>query len=195
MMRTDNVQTLIAPSLERQKPDLSTRGFSLVELLAVLAVLAAVLTTAPSMARMVRQAHIQGTFFATSSSLALARLSAISSGQPVTLCPSSDGGNCTGGTDWSYGWIVYLDPGRKSNPQSPSDVLEVVSPLRGGVSMRTTAGRLRIRYHPSGWASGSNLGLTLCVPTGALAGKVVINNAGRSRIERAQPGLPCPYDT
>lgn len=169
-------------------------GFTLVELLIVLAILAVVLVSAPSMIQIVRNAQVQGSLHAMASSLALARASAISRNHPVTLCPSDDGLRCAGGTDWTSGWIVYLDSGRQPQPRSPSEVLEVVPPMRGGLSMRTSAGRLRIRYQPSGWASGSNLALTVCTSSStSLAGRVVVNNAGRSRTERADPGRPCPY--
>lgn len=169
-------------------------GFSLVELLTVLAILAVVLVSAPSMTQMVRNAQVQGILHSMTSSLALARTTAISRNHPVTLCPSDDGLRCSGATDWSSGWIVYLDSGRQPQPQPPSEVLEVVPPLRGGLAMRTSAGRPRIRYQPSGWASGSNLALTLCASHGdTLAGRIVVNNAGRSRTERANQGLPCPY--
>ena len=169
-----------------------SEGFTLVELLAVLAILAIILASTPALARMIRQAQVQASFHALSSSLALARISAVSRGHPVTLCPSRDGAHCTGGTVWSGGWIVYRDAGRRSQPASPEDIVETVSAVRGGIIIRTSPGRLRIRYHPSGWASGSNLSLTLCAASGTeLAGKVVVNNAGRPRIERASPGLPC----
>lgn len=169
-----------------------SEGFTLVELLAVMAILAIILASTPILARVIRQAQVQASFHALSSSLALARISAVSRGHPVTLCPSSDGAHCTGGTVWSGGWIVYRDAGRRSQPASPEDIVETVSAVRGGIIIRTSPGRLRIRYHPSGWASGSNLSLTLCAASGTeLAGKVVVNNAGRPRIERASPGLPC----
>lgn len=178
---------------QERKPHLQP-GFSLVELLAVLAVLAVILASAPSMAHLVRQARVQGSFHAMSSSLALARLSAISRGHPVTLCPSMDGTGCTAGSDWSGGWIVYLDRGRKNQPRNVGDVIEVSSALRGGLTLRTSPGRHRIRYQPSGWAYGSNLTLTLCTQRpGNLAGSVVVNNAGRSRIERPGVGTPCPH--
>jgi len=43
--------------------------------------------------------------------LLMARSEAIKRGIPVSLCPSSDGATCTGGTDWSVGWIAFTDAG------------------------------------------------------------------------------------
>lgn len=171
----------------------ASAGFTLVELLAVLAILAIILASTPSLARVLRKAQVQASFHALSSSLALARIAAVSRGHPVTLCPSSDGTHCTGGTDWSSGWIVYRDAARQSQPASPEDVVEAVSAAGRRIAIRTSPGRHRIRYHPSGWASGSNLSLTLCTSYNQeLAGKLVVNNAGRPRIEKADPGRPCP---
>lgn len=171
-------------------------GFNLIELTVTVALLATLTAVAtPSISGIWRRANIWSAYHAMSSSLALARIQAVSRGHPVTLCPSSDGASCSGGVDWSQGWIAYLDPKRQAQPRSASDVVEVAPSLRGAVSMRSSAGRQRIRYHASGWASGSNLRLTLCTPAAdALVGSIVINNAGRARVEQAVAGHPCPYD-
>ena len=171
-------------------------GFTLMELtiaVAIAAILVAV--SAPSMKRTWRQANEQRAYHSMSSSLALARIHAITRGHPVTVCPSSDQLTCTGGTDWSKGWLVYLDPTRENLPSTPDAIVESLPALRGGVSMHTSSGRHRIRYRPNGRSPGTNLSLSLCATdTSELAGRIVISNAGRTRIERIDSGLPCPDD-
>lgn len=170
-------------------------GFTLIELMASLAI-AAILATlaAPSMARAWQRANTLKVLHATTSSLALARSLAVSRGHPVTLCPSIDGASCTGGLDWSSGWIVFLDPARSQQPGSQTQVVESVPAIKGNVALRSSAGRTRIRYLPHGWASGSNASLHLCrgQDNPQLLASLVINNAGRTRIELPEESRPCP---
>jgi type IV fimbrial biogenesis protein FimT len=42
--------------------------------------------------------------------LQFARSEALKEGNGVTACVSADGATCTGGGDWSPGWIVFSDP-------------------------------------------------------------------------------------
>lgn len=170
------------------------RGFTLVELVTAIAILAVLVAlAAPSAVQAWNQAAAQRAYHAMSSSLALARVQAVSRGHAVTVCPSLNGTSCiVGGTDWSQGWIVYLDPSRSPQPESTSDVIEMVPDLAPEISLRTSAGRHRIRYQPSGWAAGSNLRLTLCIrSTGFMHGSILLSNAGRTRVERAAAETSC----
>lgn len=169
-------------------------GFTLIELCVTTAVVAVVAAlAAPSVAQAWRTANALTTYHGITSSLALARGMAISRGHPVTLCPSHDGQTCSGGVDWSRGWIVYLDRGRSGQPLNASAVLEVNPALKPGFVLRSSAGRQRIRYLPYGWASGSNVSLALCsAGDSRLLGKVVVNNAGRTRVEQAAGEVDCP---
>ncbi|GGK10903.1 GspH/FimT family protein [Luteimonas terricola] len=169
-------------------------GFTLIELCMTLAVVAVVTAlAAPSVTQARRDANALAVYHSTTSSLALARSLAVTRGHPVTLCPSDDGHSCTGGVDWSAGWIMYLDRTRSSQPENASAVMEVSPPLKRGFALRSSAGRQRIRYLPHGWASGSNVSLALCSGGDSrLLGKVVVNNAGRARIQRAAGPTDCP---
>lgn len=171
-----------------------TCGFTLVELctvMAVFSILAAL--AAPSLADMRRRAGALAAYHTATSTLALARSQAIARGHAVTLCPSSDNRTCTGGLDWHAGWIVYLDRRRGDQPASTADVIESVAGLNNGLVLRSSAGRTRIRYLPHGWAAGSNVRLSLCTyREPRLLGSVIVNNAGRARVEKAVAALPCP---
>lgn len=170
-------------------------GFTLVELVTVIAVLAITAAlAAPTLLDAWRRAASLHAYHAASNALALARIQAITRGHPVTVCPSANGRSCTGGVDWSSGWIVFLDPRRSGQPESPSQVLEATPALYSSVLLRSSPGRTRIRYLPSGWAAGSNVRLTLCTRDASrLIGSVVVNNAGRVRTEQAKEPGRCPY--
>lgn len=170
-------------------------GFTLIELLAALAVVAILSTTAaPAMARAWQRANVLQVLHATTSSLAVARTVAITRGEPVTLCPSRDGSSCSGELDWSSGWIVFVDPGRRQQPASQERIIEVVAAINGNLALHSSAGRPRIRYLPHGWASGSNASLNLCSKGNSahLLASVIINNAGRTRVVRPAESPDCP---
>lgn len=170
-------------------------GFTLLELMASLAIIAILAAmAAPSMALAWQRANTLQALHAATSSLALARSLAVSRGHPVTLCPSNDGASCTGGLDWSAGWIVFLDPQRSPQPGSQAHVVEAVTAIRGNLALRSTAGRTRIRYLPHGWASGSNASLHVCTLDSdpVLLASIIITNAGRVRGDRPKEQRPCP---
>ena len=169
-------------------------GFSLVELMAALAVAAILLGLAlPGFQETVRRHRAEAAVHQLSTMLALARNTAIVRRTPVTVCPSLGGGQCHAKPDWSSGWLVYRDPHRASQPASPADVLqEVRMPLHGSVRAYSSAGRLRVRYQPDGLSSGTNLTIRVCNDRGVHA-ELVVNNTGRVRVSRPSgPPAACP---
>ena len=86
------------------------RGFTLIEMtltVAILAVCAAV--AAPVMGEVLERQRAGAAMGALATQMQLARMSAITYRQPAILCPSRDGAACDGSTDWSGGWMVFLD--------------------------------------------------------------------------------------
>ena len=87
-----------------------SRGFTLIELMITLVLAAIILTLAvPGFQDIIRnnRAATQANELVTA--LGLARSEAVKRGARVSLCPSTDQASCTGGADWSNGWIVFLD--------------------------------------------------------------------------------------
>ncbi|HEX4853013.1 GspH/FimT family protein [Arenimonas sp.] len=172
------------------------RGFTLVELVVVLMVsglLAAL--AAPSFAAMLERHRTRAFTHQLTASMALSRLGAVRLGQPVTLCPTRDGLRCRRDLAWEGGWMAYADPGRRDQPARQADILQHVPLDEGPLLARSSAGRHRIRFLPTGWSSGSNLSIRICSRGAAkLLGTVVVNNAGRPRTERQDNApKPCPY--
>lgn len=162
----------------------STRGFTLIELITVLAVLAIVAgLAAPPLSAAVKSHRAAAAASELQNSLALARLSSIARSQVVTTCPSRDGLQCTGDTDWSVGWIVFADRDRKMQPKA-DNLLIRHEPIPAGIAFQSSAGRTYVRFQPSGFASGTNLTVAACA-SGLPGVRLVMNNAGRVRVERA----------
>lgn len=100
----------------------------------------------------------------------------------VVICPSSDGGRCSGNSDWSHGWIVFADLDADRGRDANETMLRQVPPLDGGVRLRTTQGRTRLVIQPNGGNAGSNVTFTLCDGRGpAKATTLVISNSGQMR--------------
>lgn len=88
-----------------------TKGFSLVELLIGLAVLAIILTLAvPSFSTMLMNARVTATADALVNSLHYARGAALSQSMRVQVCPIGALNSINCGSDWSAGWIVVTMP-------------------------------------------------------------------------------------
>ena len=166
-------------------------GFSLMESMIVLAVAAILAGLAlPGFQETLQRQRAASTMHALVTQLAQVRNTAITRRVPVTVCPSLGDGRCRPEPDWSAGWLAYHDPERSDQPRSPTDILrEEQRPADGPVKVLGTAGRLRVRYQPSGRSGGNNLTLRIC--TGAtLHGEVIVNNVGRARTRRAQGACP-----
>ena len=169
-------------------------GFSLMESMIVLAIVAILAGLAlPSFQQLLQQQRTSAAMHLLSTELALARNTAISRRTPVTLCPSRGDGLCRTDPDWSDGWLVYRDPSRKNQPQTPEDILQDIrQPVHASIRIQSTAGRVRVRYQPAGFSGGTNLTLRICAGS-HLRGEVIVNNAGRPRTQRPTAETPCPF--
>ena len=97
-------------------------GFSLVELMATLTVLALVAVVAvPSFEQAAMSSKLTSYANAFTASLKLARSEAIKRNATVTMCRSSDGVSCAGSGGWEQGWIVFND----SNANATLDGSEI----------------------------------------------------------------------
>ena len=104
----------------------TARGFTLIELMATLSVVAITLTLGvPSFNGL--RASMQRTQAALSltSAFTLARSEAARRGVSVTVCPSANGTSCVSGgsTDWSSGWITFTDIDGNATIDSGTDEL------------------------------------------------------------------------
>lgn len=169
-------------------------GFTLIELAATMAILALLAGVAlPPMQAFVQHQRASAATSSLIVQMQLARLSAIERNRRTVLCPSSDGTTCASGTDWSQGWLLFVDEDCNRRPDAADEILRVEqAPTSGHLRIASSAGRQQLRYLPDGTSAGTNLTLSICSQDGALLAKVIVNNAGRPRSERPAAPAPCP---
>ena len=169
-------------------------GVTLVEMIVsilVLSILAAIAT--PAMGNLLEQQRAVTATNALITQLATARMTAISRRTIAVFCPSVDGRRCDAGSDWSGGWLLFLDRDGNHQPDRPEDIVSTDNtPLSRHLQLNSSAGRTQVRYRPDGGSAGSNLTVSICNRKGHLLSRVVVNNSGRARSERTSKPTACP---
>lgn len=172
------------------------RAFTVVELLAALAVAAILVSVAvPAFSTMTmnRRVTIQTNDFV--STLALARAEALKRVSRVTVCRSSTGSACAASGGWEQGWVVFADDDNDATLDNGEEVLMVRSTLEGSNTLRgSTNVTSYISYVASGVArltgGGTQVGtFSLCDHRGAgeHARTIAVNATGRVRVESTAP--------
>ena len=167
----------------------SQRAYSLSETLVALAITGVVAGIAvPSLQHLMASNQI--TIFANQliTDLHLSRSEAIKRGQRVTLCKSSDGKRCTGGSMWNQGWLVFIDPNHNYQIDSDESILRIQQAMPAvAIRFNGSGGGSAdnyVSYYPSGysWKNGT---FTLCSQSRTdLKRAVILYRTGRPRIAR-----------
>ena len=169
-------------------------GFTLIELtitLAIIAILAGV--AGPAMAGFIEHQRATAAAASLTTHMQLARMAAVSRNRRAVLCPSADGSTCEAGTDWSRGWMLFVDDDGNRMPDARDEILRVdLEPTSRHLRVTSTVGRQQLRYLPDGRSAGTNLTLSICNQRQELLGQVIVNNMGRPRSERPRVPTPCP---
>ena len=165
------------------------RGFTLIELMTILAVASVLLTVAtPALQQFVNNSRQTGAINDFISSLHIARNTAITTNARVTMCASAGGQSCEA-VAWNDGWIVFTD--QNSNRQVDAGE-SIVGTSEGNASLMIQSGQFPtfLMYRPSGRAMTAsitgNVGqFTICDRRGADHAKAVIMDlSGRPRISK-----------
>lgn len=172
----------------------SNKGFTLIELVVSMSVMAILLgAAAPSLGSLLEQQRTSAVISSLTTHMASARMAAITRNRRAVLCPSTDGSQCEAGTDWSGGWMLFLDDNGNRKADPVEEVMHVdLEPTSRHLRVVSTSGRQQLRYLPDGRSAGSNLTISICNPKGDLLGAVIVNNMGRPRSELATSATPCP---
>jgi type IV fimbrial biogenesis protein FimT len=158
-------------------------GFTLVELLIGIAILAILLAlAAPSFTNVSLPSKLRAVSNSLIGATNLARSEAIKRDAPVRLCVSADGATCGAG-NWNQGWIVV----------SGATVLHSEPAAPTGFRVTPAAGSTALIFQPTGLAATADV-FTVCRanPTvGSQERTVTISAIGRASVQMTNAGA-CP---
>lgn len=160
-----------------------TRGFSLIELMVTIAVMAILMAVVvPSFTDTLLGSKLASYANSLSGSAMLARSEAIKRNATVSLCVSSTGASCDTGS-WEQGWIVL----------SGTSVLHRGEALPAGLRITEATAIERVDFRPGGVGTTAAT-LTVCrqTPTvGAQERVVSISATGRTAVSKTT-NASCP---
>ena len=199
-METPALSTCVLRTGLRRPPErgsVTARGFTLVELIVVVAigaVLAAV--GVPSWVAFAQKLQVTGVSDAFVTGLHLARSEAIKRQDRVALCKSANGVSCAPAGGWDQGWIIFHDRNNNGQREAPEQILRRQQALPEALRL---SGNLTVAQYVSfvptgatklvggGFQAGT---LTVCWESGrtAEARQIILNAAGRPRVRAFTSG-------
>jgi len=165
-------------------------GFTLVELMLVLAVAAVVLAlAAPDLRDLVRRQQLKAASADLLAAVGLARAQALARGQTVIVLArdAAEGG----GDGWAAGWRVFADRDGDGRPGAGDPIIAEHGPLAAGTrsasAFSTPAATPYIAYNGAGRGCGRTHGAaarwgTLSLFHGGATRRITINMLGRARL-------------
>lgn len=163
-------------------------GFSLMELMVAIAILAIIATIAvPSFESIIQNNRAVTLSSAFVTSLHLARSEAVKRGDSVTICPTANDTftSCGDSTMWVNGWIVFRDPDNDGLLATASDRLAIQQSFERGTNI--TSAENRLTFSNTGFldAVTANFNLTADGCVGDHARVVSISGTGRVNVAQA----------
>ena len=174
------------------------QGFTLVELVVTIALLTILTTLAiPSFSEMLRQWRRDSATRELTTSLQLARSEAIKTSRQIVICPSTNGTACAAGTEWSTGWMVFVDDGAGTSANANNQVYDpnerILKMVSAQVGVATLTGVQRLQFLPNGlMRTGANANVTFTVtPSGAtsstMVDRITVSPVGRASVVTEHP--------
>lgn len=145
-------------------PFRSQRGFTLLELIISIAVIAVITASvASSWQALIENYNRYAVQSTLSQSFASARSSAVKFAEITTLCPLDNAMQCS--QDWGRSLTVFLDPMNERSLTANTEVLQVFDTPKSGnieASKSGLAQRRYFQYRPNGTARGTLGNLVWC---------------------------------
>ena len=170
---------------------MDAKGFTLIELMAALSLLAILsLIAAPSFSAYLRDCRQSAATDTITHAVHAARLLAATHGRLVEICPSRNGRDCATGEDW--GDMLLLRQAPAATDAAPVRAIQLPS---GEPPLTVRANSDSIRFTPLVPAATAAT-ITVCDDRGPeFAAAVIISRSGRPRLSGRDAGgasLQCP---
>lgn len=188
----NNLPSSLTPPTTRQ------HGFTLVELVVTIALLAILTTLAiPSFSEMLRQWRRDSATRELTTTLQMARSEAIKTSRQMVVCPSTDGTSCAAVTEWNTGWILFVDDGAGTQANANNQayntnerILKVVSAQAGVASLTSSGAVQQLQFLPNGLMGSATTTFTV-TPSGATSAtkvdKATVSRVGRVSVVTELP--------
>lgn len=123
-------------------------GFTLIELMVALSVLAILLTTGvPNIRSTIENNRLTAVTNNLVASLNIARSEAVKQGLNSTICTSNDQSSCTASA-WTSGWLIWVDSNNNSTLDAPEEIIRAAEAWKG--TMTVTAANTTIGFSSTG---------------------------------------------
>ena len=160
------------------------RGFSLLELMFALSVLAILLgLSVPPFVSVIRNNRVISQNNEFIGALNYARSEAVRRNESVTLCSSTNGTGCSTTTVWGTGWITFVDLNANGTLDGAEVVMQVSPPVISGFTLDSTTGSLNnVRFQGNGMlgnAAGGSFRLQKTGCSGLYARTTSVDVRGR----------------
>ena len=145
------------------------RGFTLIELMVTLAVVAVLLSAGvPSFSAMIKNNRLVTENYALRTVLSAARSEAQTQRTTVTVCRSANAIDCSSG-DWGVGYMAFIDVDDDGQLDNDEQLLQSREQNTQGIaiSYNQVGAGTTLRFDSSGTALGSNGTFTFCDDRGA----------------------------
>jgi type IV fimbrial biogenesis protein FimT len=169
-------------------------GFTLLELMITIATVGILVSMSmPNLGDMLQKNAAETVLNDLARTMTMARVSAVSHGQMVTLCRSADQKSCNG--EWHNGMLVFLDHDSDRIVDTSDRILHVTSPATtpGTLKLRSFPNRQYLQFTPAGVINNQTGNFTWCPADNDArqAQQLIFNITGRVRFatDSDQDGL------
>jgi type IV fimbrial biogenesis protein FimT len=169
---------------------MTAKGFTLVEILMVIALLGVMLVAGmPGFQAFITKTRVSGASNEFLGDISYARSEAATRQVEVAICPSTNQTSCASGGNWANGRIIFVDTNADGAVSTGEPVLRVSQAMTGTTVTPTGFGATDIvRFRPFGGLKPPTSGsFTLCPPAPAANGegrRLAVATTGRPLISK-----------